>query len=76
MPLTLPPQCSLVKQKAHCMAIKGRLTVAMEERDTATLREMIAQLCDADAADCLQAIRTTGLDKTVQKLSEQVPRAD
>ncbi len=72
MPLTLPPQCLLVKQKAHCMAIKLRLTVAMEERDTATLRDVLAQLCDSDAAECLEAIAKTGLGETMQKLSEQV----
>ena len=53
MPLTLPPQCLLVKQKAHCMAINRRLVVAMEERDTATLRDVLAQLCDSDAAECV-----------------------
>ena len=61
---------SLTLDREQCAALCGRLTVAIEARDTATVRDVLVQLCSANAKGCLQAIEETGLGKTVQwKLS-------
>ena len=50
--------------EAECTALERRLTVAIEAKDTATLRDVIVQLCGAGKTP------GTGLGKTVRKVSK------
>ena len=62
---------SLALDREQCAALQRRLTVAIEARDTATVRDVLVQLCGADAKGCLKAIALSGLAKTVlSKLSK------
>ena len=54
----------------HCLSFEVRLTVAIEERDTATLRRVLVKLYVANARGCLRAIAKSGLGKTVHKLTK------
>ncbi len=70
---------SLALDREQCAALERRLRVAIEARDTATVRDVLVQLCGADAKGCLQAIAKTDLGKTrgktVWKLLSKHPDA-